>query len=55
MDSEECKDWIHGIQGNQRIGFVDTGHWTLETGHWTLGSGVWTGVQRRDGNWTLDT
>ena len=55
MDSEECKDWIHGFQGNQGIGWMNTGHWILRNGHWTLESGVWTGVQRRDGDWTLDT
>ena len=49
MNSEESKDWILGI------GWMNTGHWILGNGYWRLEIGVWTGVQRRDGEWTLDT
>ena len=40
MYSEECKDWIHGIQGNQRW-TLDTGQWNVDTGHWTMDTGRW--------------
>ena len=47
------------IPGNQRIGLMHTGHWTLEGGNWTLDIGHWnvdTGYRILDtGHWSVDT